>query len=576
MANKQKLVFLNKDLAATKAWLKAQSTGTPDWTSPTNEFYRSLVFTEDGHLLTHGIDFNPVASLGPGLLFNPTAGVTNVSAPESDTDGAIPIFENQSGQWNVNWIDTVNFVMYPEDGFTSGQVLIGNGTNTPTTRAIVTTGASDTSGLMTENAVINNFIPYPAWTSDDTNQYVLIQTAAKTVTKYKLLDNIANIATTDTTSLLTGLAVKNAIADAFEANDAMQFAGTYAGAISEPTSGTIGGTFTTISGIHLGRGCTWRVSSSGYFGQDKVEVGDLIIAIQDTISATSDDDPSEYTIIQTNIDGALTVANINGQDGTGQFINKRAVYKDNTNKLYINQVFRKIQTNNEDVVESTNLNPLWFDAGGSLSVSLGITNDKNTITYEINNSVPAQTTKGLYKIKHNEQGLITGSTSWTPNTLTLKEVVSSWDSYSGGIDKTYNPDGTSLSLQYDRGIIFYQENANGPILIGHSSSGATTVTAQTGTYISGLVIDSYGHVTGVTTDNDINTWRPVNAYLLSNGSKSASSLSPTPSSVGTADLTFGSEFVFAGGTEQVGSETGNEIHLVWAEVSSNGTITYAV
>jgi len=201
------------------------------------------------------------------LLFNPTAGTTNVSAPESDTDGAIPIFENQSGQWNVNWINTVNFVMYPEYGFTSGQVLIGKGTDTPTTRAIVTTGASDTSGLMTENAVINNFIPYPAWTSGDTNQYVLIQTAAKNVTKYKLLDDIDNLTTTDTTSLLTGLAVKNAIADAFEANDAMQFAGTYIGDDELPITSTVGGTFaTTPDIIKLGRGCTWRVSTAGYFG----------------------------------------------------------------------------------------------------------------------------------------------------------------------------------------------------------------------------------------------------------------------------------------------------------------------
>lgn len=572
MANKQKLVFLNKNLAETKAWLKAQSTEQPAWTSPTNEFYRSLVFTQDGHLLTHGIDFNPVASLGPGLLFNPTAGVTNVSNPGIRTEGAIPVFSDQvtQGVFDVSWAELTQFVQYPVSGFTSGQVLIGNGTNTPTTRAIVTAGASDTSGLITKNAVdaaINNFIPYPAWTSGDTNKYVLIQTAAKNVTKYKLLDSIA---TADATSLLTGLAVKNAIADAFAANDAMVFAGTYIGADELPLTSTVGGTFaTTPDIIKLGRGCTWRVSTAGYFGQDKVEVGDLIIAIQDSISAVGGDDPAKYTIIQANIDGALTTANLGGANNES----KRKVYQDNQHNLYVDQLFRTIYVNNSEFLDETTYGSVNFEAGESLKID-----DSNyTIKYEIDIDIPAQETQGLYKISHNAQGLITGSAAWNPNWLTFKEVAFNYDSYDGGSDKTYNPNGTSLSLQYTRGIIFWQERSDGPIFIGHSSVGANTVTEQTGQYISGLVIDSYGHVTGVTTAQDINTWRPVNAYLLdtTNHTKKASQLSPTPATINTADLTFGSEFVFAG-TEQVGSETGNEIHLVWAEVASNGTITYAV
>ncbi len=76
MANKPKFIYLNKNVSDSKAWLKTQNNNN-EWNNSDNDFYRSLVFTQDGHLLIHGLDiYNPTSNLGCGLLINQTNGNT--------------------------------------------------------------------------------------------------------------------------------------------------------------------------------------------------------------------------------------------------------------------------------------------------------------------------------------------------------------------------------------------------------------------------------------------------------------------------------------------------------------------
>lgn len=94
------------------------------------------------------------------------------------------------------------------------------------------------------------------------------------------------------------------------ANDAMVFKGTLG------TAGTVTALPTTYQ-----TGWTYRVITAGTYAGQQCEVGDLIIAIAD---ATDDGSDADWTIAQTNIDGAvthsadLTADNIVVGNGAGQ------------------------------------------------------------------------------------------------------------------------------------------------------------------------------------------------------------------------------------------------------------------
>lgn len=99
--------------------------------------------------------------------------------------------------------------------------------------------------------------------------------------------------TASSTNPVTGKAIYNYVGDAIAASDAMIFKGTL---------GT-GGTVTALPTTYK-TGWTYRVITAGtYAGQD-CEVGDLIIALVDRDGTGNLD--SDWTVAQTNIDGAIT------------------------------------------------------------------------------------------------------------------------------------------------------------------------------------------------------------------------------------------------------------------------------
>lgn len=101
----------------------------------------------------------------------------------------------------------------------------------------------------------------------------------------------------------TPLAVKNALTEAKEyadsilgANDAMVFKGTL---------GT-GGTVTALPTTGYSAGWTYKVITAGTYAGRPCEVGDLIIAVKDYNATSHSND--DWTVAQTNIDGAVTAA----------------------------------------------------------------------------------------------------------------------------------------------------------------------------------------------------------------------------------------------------------------------------
>lgn len=92
---------------------------------------------------------------------------------------------------------------------------------------------------------------------------------------------------------VTGKAIYDYVGDAIAASDAMIFKGTI---------GT-GGTVTALPTTYK-TGWTYRVITAGAYAGQKCEVGDLIIALVDRDGTGNLD--SDWTVAQTNIDGAIT------------------------------------------------------------------------------------------------------------------------------------------------------------------------------------------------------------------------------------------------------------------------------
>ena len=98
---------------------------------------------------------------------------------------------------------------------------------------------------------------------------------------------------TNTTQIATTQFVTNAISNGIAASDAMIFKGTLG------TDGTVEELPTTYS-----TGWTYRVISAGTYAGQQCEIGDLVIALVDR--SGSGNVNSDWTVAQTNIDGAIT------------------------------------------------------------------------------------------------------------------------------------------------------------------------------------------------------------------------------------------------------------------------------
>ena len=101
---------------------------------------------------------------------------------------------------------------------------------------------------------------------------------------------------TNTTQIATTAFVIGEISSKLASNDAMLFKGTL---------GT-GGTITTVPASGYQAGWTYRIITAGTYAGVKCEVGDLLIAIKDGPSSGSSITNADWTVAQTNIDGAVT------------------------------------------------------------------------------------------------------------------------------------------------------------------------------------------------------------------------------------------------------------------------------
>lgn len=118
----------------------------------------------------------------------------------------------------------------------------------------------------------------------------------------KLSDSTDSTSAASAGVAATPKAVKDALAAAksyadgiLAANDAMVFKGTIGDSASNATVTALPTTYQA--------GWTYKVVKAGTYAGKVCEVGDLVIAVKDSSSSTSNDD---WCVVQTNIDGAVT------------------------------------------------------------------------------------------------------------------------------------------------------------------------------------------------------------------------------------------------------------------------------
>lgn len=166
----------------------------------------------------------------------------------------------------------------------------------------------------------------------------------------------------------------------FAANDAMVFKGTI---------GT-GGTVTALPTTGYQAGWTYRVITAATYAGVKCEVGDLIIAVKDYATATAN---SDWTVVQTNIDGAVT--------GPGSATDAHvAIFSGTTGKVI-------------------------KDSGFTIKTSV----PANAVFTDTKYTHPAHTaaTAGLYNITVDGLGHVTATAAPTPVSATQNGVLTSAD-----------------------------------------------------------------------------------------------------------------------------------------------------
>ena len=214
------------------------------------------------------------------------------------------------------------------------------------------------------------------------------------------------------------------------------------------------------------------------------------------------------------------------------------------------------------------------------------------------NQITAQGTQAVYSFKYDANGHIIG----TPTAVTsMPSPTNLAIAIGGGTTEgttlyTYNGS-TAKSLNIIAGSNVSFTTAAGSLTINSSYSntvsalaigatGTTTSAATTNgnTYLklvnSGVLTNSFkifgsgatsviSNASGNIEVNSVNSWRNVTAYLLSTNT-SGQVLS---NSIATADLDFGSEFLW---DATGGSGNDGQLRIGWAEIATDGTITYAV
>ena len=359
--------------------------------------------------------------------------------------------------------------------------------------------------------------------------------------------------------------ITDQITQGIQINDAMVFAGTLkvSGSdlvfVSHNSNLTYGiditdGTTKLSQITKYSAGWTFKVVISGgaVTGIGTLEIGDMVIAV---VNQTTAYNAANFTVVQANIDGAVTASAALTSNGLilGSGSNTVKILTTTATSGYLKPngtnapVWSSFGQLTLDGTADFVFNPA---ASNTLKIGKGldITSSGDPAVYTLGhtNSVTAQTTAALKKFKFDAQGHITGVADVSKLTLKAQDASGKAVAASGIADKTY--DGSAA--------VDFILKAGNNITLAQNSSGVIEIAS------------SY-----------TNTWRAVYAWLLSGlGAANDSIDVMLGNNINTRSLAFGPTFAYTEKSVTVGGSSVNvaEVDLVWADVDASGNITYSV
>ena len=232
---------------------------------------------------------------------------------------------------------------------------------------------------------------------------------------------------TNSTQIATTAFVQSLVNSKIAASDAMIYKGTI---------GSSGATITSLPDTTAKTGWTYKVLTAGTYAGQKCEVGDMIICLTDGSTSTT----ATWTVIQTNIDGAVT--------GPSSSVDSHVVtFNGSTGKIVKDSGFTIGKSVPSNAVFTDTHYTTNIYAGSGTAANASTTNGNTKVTIADNTTVRRSVTikgTGATTVTSDASGVVTinstnttyGVASTTANGLMSSSDKSKLDGIASGANKT--------------------------------------------------------------------------------------------------------------------------------------------
>lgn len=498
----------------------------PDWENSTSSIYKSVVFTDDGYISTHGKAFRvPLAgdttqgltaftrdgltttitvtgvtkSITLPSITTSTSDILSITAPTGTGDFTINHGNKLTAAGSFN-SSISNYVLTPKGAsydiyghiksVTTGTAThldyVARTADTATTANTPLFFGNSTTGVVNYNTNI-----YAVPSTGSIGAVTIYENGSSLANKYagkgafdthttttatasvlghvKLIDtyNSANDVTKGlaATPKAVQTAYNNAKAYAdglLAANDAMVFKGTIGNSAS-------GATVTALPTSKYSAGWTYRVVTADNYAGQACEIGDLIIAVKDGPASGTSVVNADWTVAQTNIDGAVTASSTL-----------------TANTLILGGGNRTITSlangSTGQILQFNGTAPAWVTANFAREIKVN-----GTQALAANTSTALNLANGNNISITNSNGTVTIAATGLVKPADLKSLTFANGGTSLG---TYN---TTAAATLNVSGCLTMAGSSGTYTISHNTSGVTALTTAA---VKKLTYDSYGHITG--------------------------------------------------------------------------------
>ena len=496
----------------------------PDWKNSTSSVYKSVVFTDDGYICTHGKSYRVALSddttqgltefIRDGLtttitVTGVTKSITLPSITTSTSDILTITTPTGTGDFTINHGNKLtaagsfnssisNYVLTPKGASYDiyghiKSVTTGTATHLDYVARTADTATTANTPLFFGNSATGvihyNTNIYAVPNTGSIGAVTIYENGSSLATKYagksafdthatttatasvlghvKLIDTYNS--TNDTTKGLaaTPKAVQTAYNNAkayadglLAANDAMIFKGTI---------GSTGATVTTLPTTGYSAGWTYRVITAGTYAGKVCEVGDLIIAVKDGPASGTSVINDDWTVAQTNIDGAVT---------TSSTLTANTLILGGGNRT----ITSLANGSTGQILQFNGTAPTWVTANFAREIKVN-----GTQALAANTSTALNLANGNNISITNSNGTVTIAATGLVKPADLKSLTFANSGTSLG---TYN---TTAAATLNVSGCLTMAGSSGTYTISHNTSGVTALTTAA---VKKLTYDSYGHITG--------------------------------------------------------------------------------